>query len=132
MIMMAYVMALSLARRPSSVIPPTATLYAIDVDARRILDLGCGEGASTEALYHKYPHADIIGLDRDGSLIHRARIHYRHLPIFFQCGDPTDIPYPSYLFDYIRLDRDLLSEHPERILMECHRLLVPHGVITID
>lgn len=126
---MAYVMALTLARRPPT---PLTTLHAVDIDARRILDLGCGDGASTVALYRQYPHAEIIGLDRDGSSIRRARLHYQHLPIYFQCGDPTDIPYPSFLFDYIRLDRDLLSEHPERILSECHRLLVPHGILAID
>ena len=56
------------------------TLPAIDLVSRltvknpkKILDLGCGPGNSTQVLKDKYPFAHIIGADKSPSMIEQAR-----------------------------------------------------------
>ncbi|MGU3651782.1 class I SAM-dependent methyltransferase [Mycolicibacterium sp. A43C] len=39
----------------------------------RLLDIGCGTGASTAALLHVAPHADIVGVDGSAGMLERAR-----------------------------------------------------------
>ena len=42
-------------------------------DARRIVDLGCGPGNSTELIVARYPHAEIVGLDSSRTMLEAAR-----------------------------------------------------------
>lgn len=44
-----------------------------DVDARRIVDLGCGTGNLTALLAQRWPEADITGIDSSEEMIDRAR-----------------------------------------------------------
>lgn len=45
-------------------------------DPKRIIDLGCGPGNSTEILRRRWPHAKIIGLDSSAEMISAARERY--------------------------------------------------------
>jgi trans-aconitate 2-methyltransferase len=45
-------------------------------DPRRIIDLGCGPGNSTEALRRRWPNAAIIGLDNSVEMIAKAQASY--------------------------------------------------------
>jgi trans-aconitate 2-methyltransferase len=42
-------------------------------DPKRIIDLGCGTGNSTEQLHRRWPQAEITGLDSSASMLARAR-----------------------------------------------------------
>src|SRR5580704_17836768 len=42
-------------------------------DARRIIDLGCGPGNSTEVLASRWPDAEIAGLDSSAGMLETAR-----------------------------------------------------------
>ena len=42
-------------------------------DPKTIIDIGCGPGNSTQVLRKRWPHADIVGLDRSEQMIERAR-----------------------------------------------------------
>ena len=45
----------------------------------RILDLGCGTGATVDALFKQYPRAEVIALDFAEPMLHRARRRGRWL-----------------------------------------------------
>ena len=46
-------------------------------DLGQILDLGCSEGLSTALWARLYPHAHILGIDRDAEAIEKARAGHR-------------------------------------------------------
>ena len=53
--------------------PARDLLAAVDVgDPRRIVDLGCGTGTSTELLARRWPAADVLGLDSAPEMIAAA------------------------------------------------------------
>jgi len=56
-------------------------------DARRVVDLGCGPGNSTELLAERFPGADLLGLDNSPAMLEAAR---RRLPrARFAAGDAS-------------------------------------------
>lgn len=44
---------------------------------KRIVDLGCGTGNSTEQLHRRWPEANITGVDNSGSMLAQARQNHR-------------------------------------------------------
>jgi trans-aconitate 2-methyltransferase len=57
---------------------PAADLLAqIDLEnPRRIIDLGCGTGNSTEQLHRRWPQADLTGLDSSPDMLSQARSNH--------------------------------------------------------
>ncbi len=47
-----------------------------DIDARRIVDLGCGTGDLTVLLTQRWPDAQVIGIDSSPDMVDRARSHH--------------------------------------------------------
>jgi trans-aconitate 2-methyltransferase len=45
-------------------------------DPKTIIDIGCGPGNSTQVLCKRWPHADIVGLDKSERMIERARLDH--------------------------------------------------------
>lgn len=43
---------------------------------KRIIDLGCGTGNSTEQLHHRWPQAEITGVDSSANMLAHARSHH--------------------------------------------------------
>jgi trans-aconitate 2-methyltransferase len=54
--------------------PPRELLARVPLETpRRVVDLGCGPGNSTELLHQRFPNAQTIGLDSSPSMLRKAR-----------------------------------------------------------
>jgi SAM-dependent methyltransferase len=93
----------------------------------RVLDVGCGEGAT---LYHLGAPAGAVGLDLFPSKVDFAR---RTLPeCRFVVASAYELPFERGEFDHV-LVRDLIHhlEEPERFIDECARVLAPGGRVDV-
>jgi len=94
---------------------------------QRVLDIGCGEGAT---LRHLDEPEGATGLDLFEDKIAFAR---RTLPrCRFVAGSAYELPFDDAAFDHL-LVRDLIHhlDEPYRFMIECARVLQPGGRIDI-
>ncbi|MFJ8546169.1 methyltransferase domain-containing protein [Streptomyces sp. NPDC093586] len=101
---------------------------------RRVLDLGCGTGASTAALAAVFPAAEITGADASSGMLRAARakpwpsrVRFVHAPAeelgSAGVSGPFDAVFAAYLF------RNLAD--PDAVLRSVRRLLVPGGALAV-
>lgn len=93
----------------------------------RLLDLGCGEGAT---LFHLGEPAGAWGVDLFPEKLHFARDKLRKC--HFACASVCDLPFAAQSFDQLVV-RDLIHhlDDPGRFIAECERILGPGGRIDI-
>lgn len=103
-----------------------------DVEGKRILDLGCGEGYCARVLRRKGAGA-ILGIDVSGGMIAAAEAEERRAPlgIHYRQGDATqltdvadatfDLVVAVFLFNY------LTTEQLRSSMLEIARVLKPSG-----
>ncbi|MFE9173174.1 methyltransferase domain-containing protein [Streptomyces kebangsaanensis] len=100
----------------------------------RVLDLGCGTGASTAALAAVLPGADITAVDASAGMLRRAArrpwprpVRFVHAPVerLAEAGvrGPFDAVFAAYLL------RNAAA--PDAVLASAWRLLVPHGRLAV-
>jgi SAM-dependent methyltransferase len=112
-----------------------AHLFALypEFTPHRILELGCGVGASTVPVAAAFPAAQVHGIDVGASMLRYAHARAEHVgaAIHFRQGDAEHAPYADGSFDLV-FSSVLLHETSEpaigRILAESYRLLRPGGV----
>ena len=94
-----------------------------------VVEVGAGEGRVTERLVHRFPEADVIGLDLpDGELA--GEWAGLGLPMFF--GDVTRLPFADRSIDLV-VGLEVL-EHvpaPERALAEISRVCSGAAVLSV-
>lgn len=93
----------------------------------RVLDLGCGEGAT---LFHLGAPAGATGVDLFEDKIRFAR---ERLPgCRFEQASVYELPFEDSSFDHL-LVRDLIHhlDEPERFVAECARVCAPGGRIDV-
>lgn len=98
-------------------------------DGAKILEIGCGPGALSQALARWYPNAEIIGSDYDSAFIEFAK---KQAPsIEFIEADATALPFEENTFD-VTISHTV-QEHvdPEKFFSEQYRVLKKGGVILV-
>jgi len=76
-------------------------------DPRRIIDLGCGPGNSTEVLRRRWPKAEVIGLDSSPKMIESARAAWpEHQWILadaaaWTAGEPFDLVFTNAMLQWL-------------------------------
>ena len=112
-----------------------------ELSQRRLLDFGCGSGASTLVLARLFPDAtEIVGVELLPDYIelaeHRAAFHGLEKRLrFLPSNKPTDLPSGIGHFDYIFLSavyEHLLPNERRMLLPILWRHLKPLGVIFLN
>jgi SAM-dependent methyltransferase len=99
----------------------------------RLVELGCGIGASAVPVALAFPHAECVAIDVGASMLRYAHARAAHLgaAIDFVQADAENTGLPSDSFDLVFSAALLHETSPEaiaRIMAESHRLLRSGGV----
>jgi 2-polyprenyl-3-methyl-5-hydroxy-6-metoxy-1,4-benzoquinol methylase len=106
---------------------------------KRLLDFGCGGGASTMILARMFPDMRIVGLELKEDLLSVARLRAQCYGLstvtFRRSPDGSHIPADIGEFDFILLSavlEHLLPQERTAILPQLWSVLKPGGVLFID
>jgi len=96
---------------------------------RRIVDLGCGPGNSTQLLAERYPEGEIVGLDASPDMLASARARLPHLK--FTQGDladwrggPADLVFANAVLHWV--------PHHIAVMAGLARQLAPLGCLAVQ
>lgn len=108
------------------------------MDGKRLLDFGCGSGASTMIMARALPKCQIYGVELEPKPLALAlrATHYRcdNLTLL-QSPSPDALPPEIQQVDYILLSavyRHLLQSNARACFDKCGKLLAPGGVLFIN
>jgi len=101
-------------------------------DPKKILDVGCGPGNSTNVLRERFPNADILGIDSSPDMIAKAEKQYPEMNFqFFNVEQPLaglggtfDVIFSNACIQWV-------PDHP-RLLCDMLSVLNPGGVIAVQ
>jgi ubiquinone/menaquinone biosynthesis C-methylase UbiE len=100
----------------------------------RLLDAGCGTGASTAALLAAAPHAQIVAVDASGAMLDRARakpwppsVTFAHAPVERLAAAGVHGPFDAILAAY--LIRNVADR--DAVLRDLRGLLRPGGTLAV-
>jgi trans-aconitate 2-methyltransferase len=99
-------------------------------EVRRVVDLGCGPGNSTELIIARFPQAEVIGIDNSPQMLRQAR--ERLPPCTFIEADlatwvpmaPVDLLFGNAVFQWV-------PDHPA-VLARMLRALPAGGVLAVQ
>jgi trans-aconitate 2-methyltransferase len=111
--------------------PPRDLLAQVPLrEARRVVDLGCGPGNSTELLIERFPEAEVIGLDSSPDMLRQAR---ERLPgrsfvqadlVTWNPPPGTDLLFGNAVFQWV-------PDHPA-VLLRLLQALPEGGVLAVQ
>ena len=103
---------------------------AIPPGARRVLDVGCGDGIlSAELVRTGIPH--VVGLDVDGPVLERAKTRHGGVAVEWQEGNLFDVPFEAGSFDAVVSVATLHHMPAEQALARFAELTRPGGVVAV-
>lgn len=102
----------------------------------RILDAGCGSGATLLTLARRFPEADLVGIDLSEPLLAIAREEVPgsrgDLTVRFEKADVQAMPFDDDAFDVVvSANMAHLVEDPVAMLNELERVLAPRGFLFV-
>ena len=102
---------------------------------RRILDMGCGVGASTVPYAEAWPQAEVHAIDIGGAMVRygHARAESIGVPLHFSQQNAAATDFPDGHFDLIvsfLLLHETANQALRRIFKESHRMLAKGGVMV--
>jgi len=96
----------------------------------KILDVGCGSGATVEHLLCNYNY-DAVGVDPSPLLLGEGRRRVSSLPLIEARGE--QLPFAASVMDGVLAECTLsVMAEPGRALEEMHRVLKPGGLLVIQ
>ncbi|MFA4872331.1 MAG: class I SAM-dependent methyltransferase [Patescibacteria group bacterium] len=97
----------------------------------RILEIGCGSGRGTHALWKFYSPREIYGIDLDEQMIQNAK-RFEKENVHFEIGNASQLEFPDNSFDAV-FDSGVLHHLSDwrDCVRECYRVLNPGGVMYI-
>lgn len=100
--------------------------------ADRLLEVGCGSGASTYVIASRFSFLDCIGIDISKAAIEFASRNYRLKNLRFEVGNAKSLNYPDSSFCIVT-SFDCLEHIPdlEKALHELTRVVKPGGYLII-
>jgi len=106
------------------------------IDARSVIDLGCGPGNSTEVLSARYPEAQVAGIDSSADMIAAARRRLPHVRFAvedLQAWKDVDPPQDGGPFD-VMLANAVLQWVPDHaaLLPKLIARLAPRGALAVQ
>ena len=111
----------------------TAALAKVGGEVRRIVDLGCGFGKSTQPFYSGHSDVQVVGVDLAAPCLklaaHTAGERQAE-NVHFKQADAADTKLPAATADMVTstmLLHEMPPSHVEKVLHEAHRLLAPGG-----
>lgn len=117
----------------------TAYFEKSDFAGKRILDLGCGSGASSMILARMFPTTKIVGIELEEELLRiaRARLqHYGYKNIEFHLSPSgNDLPPSIGEFDFVILSavyEHLLPEERETVMPQVWSVIKPNGYLFLN
>jgi len=111
--------------------PPRDLLAQVPLRSpRRIADLGCGPGNSTELLIERFPEASVVGIDSSPDMLRQAR---QRLPRckFVEADLSTWMPEPGTDLLFANAVFHWVADHP-RVLARLLGSLPPGGVLAVQ
>jgi ubiquinone/menaquinone biosynthesis C-methylase UbiE len=111
-------------------------LHARGFQGGRVIDVGCGSGATAVILAQEFPESEIVGIDLSEPLLRLATQAAQATGLVervrFETGDAERIPFEADSFDAVlNLNMVHVVEHPIRMLDEIERILAPDGSLFI-
>lgn len=101
--------------------------------AGKVLEIGCGNGASTRLLMNNLKPDQLVGIDPSSGLVERARDAFKDDgDVTFALGDAIDTGQPDNSFDVV-VAHTVFSHLPDPVsaLSEVYRVLKPGGIIAV-
>jgi len=111
-------------------------LHSRGFQSGRIMDVGCGSGATAIVLAQEFPESGIVGMDLSEPLLRLATQTAQAAGlddrVRFETGDAERISHEDDSFDVVlNLNMVHIVEQPIQMLDEIERILVPEGLLFI-